>query len=148
MPTVIRSALSSPSLLLALLMTALAGSAGAQPPRVVTGNGVIEEQMRGTGHFNAVVLDIPNNVVLELGKSEGITVVTDENLQPLIETVVRDGALHIALAQADTCLETTVLKIQMQAKNLAAISVSGGGSFQVNGKLHIASDKHKQACAS
>jgi hypothetical protein len=127
-------------IVLATIACAFVAPAGAAT-HAVKGNGVVEEQTRGTGHYDKVVLDMPNDVELELGKAETVTVITDENLQDLIETKVRDGALHIALAKPDTCLLASTLKIRMQARQLGALTVSGGGSFNVGGKLHIAGDK-------
>jgi len=133
-------------LVLATIACAFIAPAGAAP-QVIKGNGVIEEQTRGTGHFDKVVLDMPNDIDLDFGKSEMVTVITDENLQDLIETKVKDGVLHIALARPDTCLVASTLKIRMQARHLAALTVGGGGSFNA-GKVRISGGKDAQRCGA
>jgi hypothetical protein len=109
--------------------------------QTVQGNGVIEEQNRGTGHFNSVVLDMPNEVAVDLGATEMITVITDENLQDLVETKVTNGILHIALSNTDMCIKASTLKIRLNARMLGALEVSGGGSLNVNNKVHISGDR-------
>ena len=54
----------------------------------VQGNGKIVRQARNIGHFNGLATALPGNVEIRTGNSEGLSIETDENLLPLIETVV------------------------------------------------------------
>jgi hypothetical protein len=129
-----RPRLSFKSLILAFVACAGAGAATAAGNiHDIIGSGVIEEQNRGTGHYDKVVIDLPYVVELQFGKSEMVTVITDENLQPFINAKVNDHVLRIALSDPNTCIRATTLKIEMQARNLGDISLSGGAMIRASG---------------
>ena len=95
----------------------------------VQGNGVIKRQQRELKAFNGVASDLAAKVEIRIGSLEGITIETDDNLLPLIETVVEDGTLKIRTAKRNMNLQTRTLKIVVQAKSLERISLGGSGSI-------------------
>jgi len=99
----------------------------------VTGSGVIEEQNRGTGHYDKVVIDLPYVVELQFGKSEMVTVITDDNLQSFIDATVKDHVLHISLADPTTCIHATTLTLALEARHLGDISLAGGAAIRAAG---------------
>jgi hypothetical protein len=127
MATPARTRLFFKSLMLAFLAclgTGVATAAGNVHD--IIGSGVIEAQNRDTGHYDKVVIDLPYVVELQFGKSEMVTVTTDENLQALISTTVNDHVLRIALSDPNNCIRATKLKIEMPAKKMDDMSVSAG----------------------
>lgn len=131
-----------------ILLAATCTTPALATTHAVQGNGVIEEQNRGTGHFNSVVLDMPNEVAVDVGKTEMVTVITDENLQGLIETKVINGVLHITLSNPDLCVQASTLKIRLNAKMLGALKVSGGGVLNINDKVRMSGDKPPRVSCS
>lgn len=110
------------------LMTAHAGplswlSGGER----VQGSGKIVKQNREVGHFHALSLAVSGDVDIRSGSTEGVTVETDDNIQPLIETVVENGTLRIRPAKNNTRLDTRHLKIIVQVRSLDKLSIAGSG---------------------
>lgn len=128
---VVQSLLLSAGLLAA---TAPAGVAQAGPLSWLTGgervqgSGKIIKQNRTVGHFNALTVGVSGDVDIRLGNNEGVTVETDDNLQPLIETVVENGTLRLRPARNNLRLDTRHMKIVVTARNLEKLSIGGSGN--------------------
>lgn len=99
----------------------------------VHGSGKIVKQSREPGHFTGVGLGMSGNVDIRIGNSESVTIETDDNILPLIETVVENGTLKIRPARKDTSFDTRNLRIVVQARALEKVSVGGSGNVEVNG---------------
>jgi Putative auto-transporter adhesin, head GIN domain len=97
------------------------------------GNGNIKTESRNLPHFSGVSLGLPAQVEVRIGNVESVSVETDENLMPLIETVVANGLLEIR-AKKQINLKTRTLKIVVQAKQIDRLEVGGSGSI-VGGPL-------------
>ena len=72
----------------------------------VQGSGNVKRQARDVAHFSGLALSLPGNVEIHSGSGrEGLTIEADDNLLPLIETVVEEGTLQIR-AKRNTNLRT------------------------------------------
>ncbi len=97
----------------------------------VQGNGRIVRQARNIGHFNGLAMALPGNVEIRTGNSEGLSIETDENLLPLIETVVEDGTLKIR-SKRKVNIKTRNLKIVVQARELDRLALAGSGNIDAD----------------
>lgn len=97
----------------------------------VQGNGNIKRQAREVGHFNGVAFSLPGQVEIRTGNSEGLTIETDDNLLPLIETVVEDGTLKIR-NKNKVNIKTRTLKIVVQAREVDRLALAGSGSIDAD----------------
>jgi hypothetical protein len=98
----------------------------------VQGSGNIKRQAREVGHFSGVALALPGHVEVRSGAAaEGLSIETDDNLLPLIETVVEDGTLKIR-GKKNTNLRTRNLKIVVQARELDRLAVAGSGDIDAD----------------
>jgi hypothetical protein len=95
----------------------------------VTGSGHVQQQTRQPGPFDGVALGLAGTAELRIGDSESITVETDDNLLPLIETVVENGMLKIRSRDEGTRLAPTRLRFVIQAKHITRLAVGGSGSI-------------------
>ena len=93
----------------------------------VAGNGSIKQQRRTPGHFTGVALLLPGSVELRLAATDDILIETDDNLLPLIETVVENGVLQIRPTKRNTNLRTRTMKFVIQARELNRLTVGGAG---------------------
>ncbi len=119
----------------ALACVVAAAPVAAAPPDwlgagTVNGSGAVRTQTRAVAHFDALALSLPGTVELRLGDQESVTIETDGNLLPLIETVVENGTLKIRPEKRRAMLAPTVLKIVVQAKSVQRLSVGGSGSIR------------------
>ncbi len=118
------------SLAIAATLCLLSGSAMAWDWSLgtrVLGSGQVSKTSRPVQGFRSVSLDVPSKVEIIQGETEGMVIETDDNIVPLIETVVEDGQLKIRLAQRFKSLKPTVLKLTVQVRSLERISISGSG---------------------
>jgi hypothetical protein len=95
----------------------------------VEGNGVIKRQQRELGHFTGVANSLAAKVEIRIGNTESVTIETDDNLLPLVETVIEDGMLKIQPLKRNMNLRTRTMKIVVQARSVDHISLGGSGSI-------------------
>jgi len=108
---------------------ALAGSGSWSGGERVQGNGNIKKQARELAHFTGLAVSLPANVELRIGNSESITIETDDNLLPLIETVIENNTLKIRPVKRNMNLESRTMKIVLQAKSIDRIALGGSGTI-------------------
>jgi hypothetical protein len=94
----------------------------------VKGNGNIKRQARQVGHFDGLAMSLPGKVEVRSGASEGLTIEADDNLLPLIETVVEDGTLKIR-NKDKVNIQPRNLTIVVQARALDRLALAGSGSI-------------------
>jgi len=94
----------------------------------VQGSGKIVRQNREVGHFSALSIGVNGDVEIRLGNTEGVSVETDDNLQPLLETAVENGTLRVRPVKNNLKLDTRTMKIVVQARTLDKLSIGGSGN--------------------
>ncbi len=129
------------SVVVATLFALTAAPAAAER---IKGSGTVKTETRSVSGFNAVAVDVPANVTLRQGTGEGVTLTTDDNIAPLVETVVENGVLKIRWARKNLSLDFKRLEIVVDAKTIDAIAVRGSGQLRAPtlkaGALSIAVD--------
>ena len=127
-----RQVLGVSSLVIASTLCLLSGSAMAWDlswpfGAGVSGSGHVSRTQRQVSAFKGVSLELPGRVEIVQGETEGLVIETDDNIAPLIETVVENEQLKIRWAQRFKSLKPTVLKLRLQVRTLEQISISGSG---------------------
>jgi hypothetical protein len=98
----------------------------------VQGSGNVQRQARNVAHFSGLSMSLPGNVEIRSGGGrEGLTIEADDNLLPLIETVVEDGTLQIR-AKRNTNLRTRNLKVVVQARDIDRLALAGSGNIDAD----------------
>lgn len=110
----------------------LAIPAAARAERI-TGSGNIRKQTRTPGQFNAVSLAIGAKVDVRPGATDAVTVEADDNVLPLVETVVENGTLKIRFARRSLNLQNATIRVQVQARRVDSLSVGGSGAIEAHG---------------
>jgi hypothetical protein len=98
----------------------------------VRGSGAVRKQARAIAHFTGLSLSVPAQLELRIGNSEGISIETDDNLLPLIETVIVDGTLKIRPVKKNMHLHPTTMKIVVQARDVDRIALGGSGAIRAD----------------
>ncbi|MFC5459131.1 head GIN domain-containing protein [Massilia niabensis] len=98
----------------------------------VQGSGRIVKQERQVGNFKGLSLSVPAQVELRIGNTEGVTIEADDNLLPLLETVVEDGTLEIRPARRNLNFRSKSIRIVVQARSIERLSVGGSGSIDAD----------------
>jgi hypothetical protein len=128
--------LSAVALISAFVFNATPASAWSLFGAKVSGSGTIKTEARAVTGFNGISLSIPAKAEIVQGASEGISIDTDDNILPLIETVVEDGKLKIRFKDRDMSVSTKTLRMTINVKNIESLSVAGSGDIQA-AKLQV-----------
>jgi hypothetical protein len=115
------------ALFIVLIAVAVLGSTawGEQ----VTGSGVSKTEQRDVADFHAIHINGSPNVKVVMGPERSVSVTTDDNVLPVIETNVEDGTLVIGAKQNfNTHLGVTV---QVTVPTLDAVAIHGSGDVDV-----------------
>jgi hypothetical protein len=113
------------------LLAVLAGAFLAVPAlaETVRGNGVMRTETRTVTGFTGVGLGISAKVEVKLGATEGLSIEADENLLPLIETVVKRGELEIKPVRRNLSLDSRQIRIVVHAKQIEELEIGGAGTI-------------------
>ncbi len=107
--------------------------------RVVVGSGVASKQHRDTPPFTSIALGAAFSVELRRGSREGIEIVADDNLLPLIETKISsraDRTLTIDVAREARIEPRTPVVVVVDFVNLDALALGSSGTITGTG-LHL-----------
>lgn len=121
--------------LVAAPQSALAWEWGSGPK--IVGSGNVTSSTRAVSDFKGVDLALSADVKIVQGTTEGVTVEADDNIIPLIETVVERGQLRIRLHKKIGSIHSKQVRVTVNAKTIEQLEVSGSGS--------IAADKLQSA---
>jgi hypothetical protein len=121
--------------LAAALLLAVSGAAQAWDwnwgfGKSVSGSGTIKSETRNVTGFTGIKLALPANVIIRQGNTESVLIETDDNILPLIETVVEDGALKIRPLEKNSSFRTKTLNVTINAKTVNQISAAGSGTIR------------------
>lgn len=131
-PRLTRRLAASMLALAALAAAVPAAHAGGWGMGMTQGSGTFKTETRAPGHFTGVSMGLPGSVELRIGASESVTIETDDNLMPMIETVVENGVLKIRTTKRNIGIEPRRLKIVVQAKGVDNLALGGSGSIDAD----------------
>ncbi len=114
-------------------------SATTANAKTVVGSGKIAEQSRAVSGFTSISLMSSADVEIRQGTREGVTVIADDNIIPLIETRVRGKILEID--SKESFRTKNAIRVIVDLVTLDGISLSGSGNFTA--KTAVKSDTLK-----
>ncbi|HYR01592.1 MAG TPA: head GIN domain-containing protein [Casimicrobiaceae bacterium] len=118
----------------AVLATLFVPWAGAAAGETIRGSRVVTSETRPIGGFPGIALDVPASVTLRQGEREGVTITGDDNVVPLVETVVERGTLRIRWARrGGYTVDFESLDIVVDARTIDALAVRGAGRIRAAG---------------
>lgn len=98
----------------------------------VQGSGRIVKQVRQVSNFHGLSLSVPAQVELRIGNTEGLTIEADDNLLPLLETVVDNGTLEIRPARRNLNFRSKSIRVVVQARSIERLALGGSGSIDAD----------------
>ncbi len=114
---------------LALAAPAFAWNFGGEN---IQGSGKVRTEARKADHFSGVDLSVPGEVELRLGSGEGVSIESDDNVLPLIETRVENGTLQIRPVRDNLNLHPRTLRITVNAREIDHLNLAGSGSISAD----------------
>jgi Putative auto-transporter adhesin, head GIN domain len=130
-------ALWSATMLLALLAAGWAPAARAEESwsisfgRATQGSGTAATEARAVSGFQAIAAAGPVKLVVRQAAREALELRADDNLLPLIETVVEGGTLRIAPKRGESLRPRSPIIATVDVVNLKSLSLSGSGDVVV-----------------
>lgn len=122
------------SFVVALLAGAVLGFAPAAQARVV-GSGTVATETRNVGDFEAITSIGSFDIVVRQAAKTAVVVQADDNLLPLIETVVEQGkhgrTLVVRTRRGESISYRGNVKITVDVVQLAALTSTGSGDVRV-----------------
>lgn len=100
----------------------------------VNGTGPVQTENRTVSDFHAVNLDVFGDVEVTVGESYAVEVSAQQNILPIMKTVVENGTLRIYSDENISHAEG--LKFRITAPAFDQLSVGGSGSIRVLNALH------------
>ena len=98
----------------------------------VRGSGVKVEKVRALAAFTRLRIEGPFDVKLAQAGADQATVVADDNVEPLIETVVEGDALVLRLKRDAGFTTRSAPSVRVNARALQAVTVNGSGDLSVD----------------
>ena len=99
-------------------------------PQIV-GSGTLKTESRALQGFNAIHMKDPSDVQVEIGPRFSVSVTSDDNLLPLVETRLDGDTLVIESKGSYRSHHAPKIKVVMPA--LSALQVSGSGDALIRG---------------
>lgn len=97
----------------------------------VRGSGVRVEKQRALGAFTKLRIDGPFDVKLAQAATDQATVIADDNVEPLVETVVEGETLVIRMKRDAGFTTRSAPTVRVNARAVQSISISGSGDLGV-----------------
>jgi hypothetical protein len=97
----------------------------------IRGSGVKAEKTRTLGAFTKLRIDGPFDVQLAQSGSDQAVVVADDNIEPLIETVVEDDVLVVRMKREAGFTTRLPPTVRIAARTLQAVAIHGSGDLTV-----------------
>ena len=102
-----------------------------------TGSGRMATEPRVVSDFEAVALSGSMDIVVRQGTKEGVEIQADDNLLPLIETVVEPGSngrtLQIRFKRGERIYNHGQIRVTVDVIKLTAVVTAGSGDIFVDG---------------
>jgi hypothetical protein len=98
----------------------------------IEGSGKVVDDVRDVAGFSRLVLQGPLDVRVQAADRDGVVVHADDNIAPLIETTVRDGALVIGLRPGASYRTHAKIRVRVQARQLQGVVLRGSGEVRAD----------------
>ena len=96
----------------------------------VVGSGNFKTETRAVSGFSGISLSIPAKVTIVQGNAETLSIEGEDNILPLVETVVDGGTLKIRWKERMSSIRTKQLKIALGVKAIDHLAISGAGDIR------------------
>lgn len=114
-----------------LLMLLLSLVAGCHVHHKLAGSGKLQKQVRDVGSFNSISAEGAFDLEIVCQETQSIEIEGDDNVLPLITTVVSNNVLHITNSRGYSVSHPITIRISVP--DLAAVTASGAGTVDVAG---------------
>lgn len=116
---------------LVLLLAAVTGAPRADAASV-QGSGKVATEARTVSEFDAISISGAMNLSVRQGTKEAVSVTADDNILPLVETVIEGRTLQVRLKKGEWITGRATIKVQVDVAKLQGVSSSGAGDITID----------------
>lgn len=108
-------------------------AAGCTPPweNGIEGSGIVVTETRAVSGFTGIELDGEGELIITQGDTEALTIESDDDILPVIESTVENGTLELDVENGEFVDSFTRLVYTVTVVNLSSVSLDGAGSIRV-----------------
>ena len=89
--------------------------------------------IRNVTGFAGLKLSLPASAHIRQSNTESVVIETDDNILPLVKTIVGDGQLKICPRETNSSFRTKTLNVAINAKTVDSIEAAGSGRVRADG---------------
>ena len=112
-----------------LAFAALSLWAGSAFAATLSGSGTTVTEDREARNFTGISIGIPARVEVVQGSAEGVRISADDNVLPVIESVVERGVLKLRLREGVQLRKATI-RVTVNARAVESIGISGSADVR------------------
>jgi hypothetical protein len=116
-----------------VMLLAACSSIGSGSGNTVNGSGNVRSESRTLGDFNKVSLGSMGDVTIAKGDTNSLTVEADDNLLPLITTVVQNSELAINSKHNVNLRPSGRVRFIITVRDLQGVALGGSGNISASG---------------
>jgi hypothetical protein len=98
----------------------------------VVGSGKVVSERRGVSDFTSIMLLGSAHVEVFFGAAESVNIEADDNIVPLIETVVKNGQLIISNKTNANFTSANPVRVNVTMKSMKGVTLSGSGIINIS----------------
>jgi Putative auto-transporter adhesin, head GIN domain len=98
----------------------------------IEGSGKVVDEDRSLAGFSRLIVQAPVDVRLRAASADRVIVHADDNIAPLIDTVLQGGALVIGLRTGAAYRTHTRVRIRVEARQVNAVVLRGSGEVRAD----------------
>lgn len=110
----------------------------------VDGNGHVVTVQRSIGEFRTLRVEGPIDVVAHPGSAAALSITAEDNIEPMIETLVDGQSLVVRVARNASFRTHKPMKVDVAYTQLSAAQIHGSGDLRIDGpsgaKLDVSID--------
>ncbi len=116
-----------------LLLLVGAATSAPRAEAATKGSGHAVTEARPIGEFDAIAISGSMKLDVRQSAKEALSVTADDNLLPLLETVVDGRTLHVRFKRGESIYPRTPIRVLVDVVKLNAVASSGAGDINIDG---------------
>lgn len=100
--------------------------------QTINGSGKVSSETRSVSGFSAVSIEGSGDVDIVIGPEESVVVEAEDNILPVIQTVLEKNVLVIRTKRNTSIQTTKPIKIHITMKSLSGVRIPGSGNITVS----------------
>ncbi|NWG17648.1 MAG: DUF2807 domain-containing protein [Chloroflexi bacterium] len=117
---------------LLVLPVAACGDMVISNPDIIQGSGNIVTESREVSGFQAIEMDNPGRLIITQGDAEALTVEADDNILPLLTSVVADGKLTLDSKPDSSYTSKGEIIFRVTVKDLNTLTLTSAGNTELD----------------